>query len=60
MALLLDELRSADGAAEAGARAWRLAEAMYPLCRSLTGAGVWVYLRHRDVQRREHTSSEAR
>lgn len=40
MALLLDELRSADGAAEAGARVWRLAEAMYPLCRSLTGAGV--------------------
>ena len=34
MALLLDELRSADGAAEAGAQAWRLAEAMYPLCRS--------------------------
>ncbi len=25
---------------------------------SLTGAGVWVYLRHRDVQRREHTSAD--
>ena len=27
---------------------------------SLTGAGVWVYLRHRDVQRREHTPPQAR
>ncbi|MFN8499330.1 MAG: hypothetical protein U0641_15885 [Anaerolineae bacterium] len=26
---------------------------------SLTGAGVWVYLRHRDVHRREQAESEA-
>ena len=40
MALQLDDLLDDAGAAAAGERAWSLVEALYPLCRSVTGDGV--------------------
>ncbi|MFM2053199.1 MAG: hypothetical protein RL456_1236, partial [Pseudomonadota bacterium] len=35
-----DLFTTEEAAAGAAARAWTLVEAMYPLCRSLTGDGV--------------------
>ena len=40
MALQLDDLLDDAGAAAAGERTWSLVEALYPLCRSVTGDGV--------------------
>jgi aminopeptidase-like protein len=37
---MLDRLRSLDGSVAAASEAWPLMEAMYPICRSITGDGV--------------------
>lgn len=37
---MLDRLRTAEGSAAAARDAWPLMEAMYPICRSITGDGV--------------------
>lgn len=37
---MLDRLRSAEGSTAAAHEAWPLMEAMYPICRSITGDGV--------------------
>jgi aminopeptidase-like protein len=37
---MLDHVRSAEGAADAVRGVWPLTEAMYPICRSITGNGV--------------------
>src|SRR5262245_62823358 len=37
---MLDRLRSSEGSALAAREAWPFMEAMYPICRSITGDGV--------------------
>ena len=38
--MMLDELRTEQGSNAAAAELWPLMEAMFPLCRSITGDGV--------------------